>query len=49
MSTNLFRVEYQERQQGGRIARLTIDNPARLNSLNSALMEEIVAKMATAR
>jgi enoyl-CoA hydratase/carnithine racemase len=43
---NRFLVEYEERPEGGRIARLTIDNSAKLNSLNSALMEEIVAKMA---
>ena len=46
MSPNHFRVEYQERPEGGHIARLTIDNPAKLNSLNSALMSEIVETMA---
>jgi enoyl-CoA hydratase len=46
MSANHFRAEYEERPEGGRIARLTIDNPAKLNSLNSALMGEIVETMA---
>jgi enoyl-CoA hydratase/carnithine racemase len=46
MTAGQFVVEYEERPEGGRVARLTIDNTARLNSLNSALMEEIVAKMA---
>ncbi|MBV8131594.1 MAG: enoyl-CoA hydratase/isomerase family protein [Alphaproteobacteria bacterium] len=46
MSTNRLRVEYEERAECGRIARLTIDNPLKLNSLNSALMEDIVATMA---
>jgi enoyl-CoA hydratase len=46
MSANHLRVEYQERPEGGHIVRLTIDNPAKLNSLNSALMSEIVATMA---
>jgi enoyl-CoA hydratase/carnithine racemase len=46
MGANGFRVEYEERAEGGRIARLTIDNAARLNSLNSPLMAEIVATMA---
>jgi enoyl-CoA hydratase len=46
MSTNRFLVEYEARVEGGRIARLTIDNRGKLNSLDSALMEEIVAKMA---
>jgi enoyl-CoA hydratase/carnithine racemase len=45
MSTNRFIVEYEERPEGGHIARLTIDNPARLNSLNSALMGEVVETM----
>ncbi|MFZ3236369.1 MAG: enoyl-CoA hydratase [Stellaceae bacterium] len=43
---NRFLVEYDERPDGGRVARLTIDNRQKLNSLNSALMEEIVATMA---
>ena len=42
MSTNRFIVEYGERPEGGRVARLTIDNRAKLNSLNRALMSEIV-------
>ena len=46
MTTNRFLVEYVERPEGGRVARLTIDNRGKLNSLNSPLMEEIVAKMA---
>jgi enoyl-CoA hydratase len=46
VSTNRFNVEYEERAEGGRIARLTIDNPAKLNSLNSRLMEDIAAAMA---
>jgi enoyl-CoA hydratase len=46
MSSNHFLVEYRDRSEGGRVARLTIDNPARLNSLNSALMGEIVEAMA---
>jgi enoyl-CoA hydratase len=46
MAANRFLVEYEEQPEGGRVARLTIDNAAKLNSLNRALMEEIVAKMA---
>src|SRR5215469_7158834 len=46
MSMNGFLVEYEERPEGGRVARLTIDNSAKLNSLNSALMEEIITRMA---
>jgi enoyl-CoA hydratase len=42
MSANRFRIAHEERPEGGHIARLTIDNPGKLNSLNSALMEEIV-------
>ncbi len=45
MGANRFVVEFEERTAGC-VARLTIDNPARLNSLNSPLMEEIVGKMA---
>jgi enoyl-CoA hydratase len=45
MIAGQFRVEYSERPEGGRIARLTIDNRAKLNSLNSGLMEEIIAAM----
>jgi enoyl-CoA hydratase len=46
VSANRFLVDYEERPGGGRVARLTIDNAAKLNSLNSGLMEEIVEKMA---
>jgi enoyl-CoA hydratase len=42
MSTNRLIVEYQERPEGGHIARLTIDNRAKLNSLNRSLMSDIV-------
>src|SRR5271155_4122889 len=42
MSTNRFIVEYEEPPEGGRVARLMIDNRAKLNSLNRALMTEIV-------
>lgn len=45
MRTNCFIVEYEERPEGGHIARLTIDNRAKLNSLNRALMSEIVETM----
>jgi enoyl-CoA hydratase len=45
-SPNRFLVEYDERPEGGRIARLTIDNAKKLNSLNTALLQEIVDKMA---
>jgi enoyl-CoA hydratase len=46
MTTNRFIVEYEERPEGGHIARLTIDNRAKLNSLNRALMSEIVETIA---
>ncbi len=46
MSANRFRVAYRDLPEGGRVARLTIDNRAKLNSLNSALMGEIVETMA---
>ncbi len=46
MSANRFRVEYRNVPTGGRLAWLTIANEARLNSLNRALMREIVATMA---
>jgi enoyl-CoA hydratase/carnithine racemase len=46
VTTGRFRLEYEELPAGGRVARLTIDNPAKLNSLNTALMDEIVVKMA---
>lgn len=45
-SENRLRIAYQERPEGGRIARLTIDNAGKLNSLNSVLMREIVETMA---
>ena len=35
-------VQHEERPEGGRLARLTIDNASKLNSLNRALMAEIV-------
>jgi len=35
-------VQREERPEGGRLARLTIDNASKLNSLNRALMAEIV-------
>jgi len=35
-------VAHEERKEGGHIARLTIDNAAKLNTLNRALMVEIV-------
>jgi enoyl-CoA hydratase len=35
-------VRQEERPEGGRLARLTIDNAAKLNSLNRALMAEII-------
>ncbi|MGH7029616.1 MAG: enoyl-CoA hydratase-related protein, partial [Stellaceae bacterium] len=41
-----FLTRYEERPEGGRVARLTIDNEAKLNSLNSALMAQIVETMA---
>lgn len=43
METNGVRVEREELAGGGRLARVTIDNRARMNSLGRALMEEIVA------
>ena len=45
MAAGHFRVEYEERPEGGQVARLTIDNAAKLNSLNSGLMQEIIDKM----
>jgi enoyl-CoA hydratase len=35
-------VQREERLEGGRLARLTIDNASKLNSLNRALMAEII-------
>lgn len=35
-------VQREERLEGGRVARLTIDNASKLNSLNRALMAEII-------
>jgi enoyl-CoA hydratase/carnithine racemase len=35
-------VQHEERSEGGRLARLTIDNASKLNSLNRALMAEII-------
>jgi len=43
-------VQHEERPEGGRVARLTIDNAGKLNSLNRALMAEIIetaGKLAT--
>ena len=45
MAAGHFRVEYEERPEGGQVARLTMDNAAKLNSLNSGLMQEIIDKM----
>ncbi|HZT88455.1 MAG TPA: enoyl-CoA hydratase [Stellaceae bacterium] len=41
-------VEREGRAEGGHVLRVTIDNEARLNSLNLALMEELVEAMAPA-
>ena len=46
MTAQSFRVRREERAEGGWVAHLTIDNAARLNSLNRALMGEIVTAMA---
>jgi enoyl-CoA hydratase len=46
VNANRFVVDYEERPEGGRVAHLVIDNTAKLNSLNAALMAEIVDKMA---
>ncbi len=46
MSANRFQIEYRDCAGGGRTAWLTIDNAAKLNSLNATLMGEIVAAMA---
>jgi enoyl-CoA hydratase len=35
-------VQHEERPEGGHVVRLTIDNAAKLNSLNRALMAEII-------
>jgi enoyl-CoA hydratase len=35
-------VQHEKRPEGGRLARLTIDNASKLNSLNRALMAEII-------
>jgi enoyl-CoA hydratase len=45
VNANRFVVDYEERPDGGRVARLVIDNAAKLNSLNSVLMAEILEKM----
>jgi enoyl-CoA hydratase/carnithine racemase len=42
----MIRVERQTRTEGGVLARLTIDNAAKLNSFNRALMTEFVAAVA---
>jgi enoyl-CoA hydratase len=41
-----FLIRSEERPEGGRVARLTIDNRAKLNSLNSALLSELVEAVA---
>jgi enoyl-CoA hydratase/carnithine racemase len=46
MSAGNFRIEYEKRAEAGHVARLTINNAAKLNSLNSGLMQEIIDKMA---
>ena len=38
----MFRLHHEDCPEGGRLARLTIDNAAKLNSLNRRLMDEIV-------
>ena len=43
---NRFVVEYDAPPEGGRVARLTIDNRDKRNSLDVALMQEIIDKMA---
>jgi enoyl-CoA hydratase/carnithine racemase len=43
---NRFFVEYDEPPEGGRVARLTIDNRDKRNSLDAALMHEIIDKTA---
>jgi enoyl-CoA hydratase len=40
-----FLARREERPEGGHVLHLTIDNPGKLNSLNRALMGEIVAAM----
>ncbi len=44
--SNRFLVEYDEPPEGGRVARLTIDNRDKRNSLDAALLQEIVDKTA---
>jgi enoyl-CoA hydratase/carnithine racemase len=39
-------VKREERPEGGHIVRLTIDNRAKLNSLNRAVMHELLDAMA---
>src|SRR5271165_2397576 len=46
MNAGHFGVEYEAQAGGGHVARLTIDNAGKLNSLNSGLMQEIIDKMA---
>jgi len=46
MGESGFRVRREEQPEGGHLVRLTIDNRARLNSLNRALMGEIIDAMA---
>jgi enoyl-CoA hydratase len=40
-------VQREEQAEGGRLARITIDNAGKLNSLNRALLSEIVEAVAT--
>jgi enoyl-CoA hydratase len=44
--SNRFLVEYDEPPGGGRVARLTIDNRDKGNSLDAALLQEIIDKSA---
>jgi enoyl-CoA hydratase len=43
VSTNGVRVEREELAGGGRLARVTIDNRGKLNSLGRALLEQLIA------
>jgi enoyl-CoA hydratase/carnithine racemase len=43
-NSNRFHVEYDELPEGGRVARLTIDNRSKANSLDTSLMQEIIDK-----
>jgi len=39
----LVRLEFEQRGEGGRVARVTIDNERRLNTMNAAVMDAFVA------